>query len=208
MEQQTLETCDSCAGGVITGAQIERLGIIVQMDKEQCLKESSYDLRLGAEYLDIDGEIKKLTDDSPKLTIPPYGAMVISTYENLKMPNNLVGRFDLRIQYGLRGLMLQVGTQVEPEYKGKLFGLLFNLSDSDVDLYYKQSRIFTIEFSGLKEPVEVKDKDEILTLAQFLNKMVGEYVQSGLQKIHEDLNTLKPNIEVSVDQKIQAHKMM
>ncbi len=84
--------------------------------------------------------------------------MFFSTYEKVKLPNNIAGRFDLRIQWALQGLILQVGTQIEPGYEGRLFGLLHNFSKKEICIP-TTSRILTAEFyytSKEAEPINKK----------------------------------------------------
>lgn len=166
--------------GVLPGQEILDLELVDPIGEErgeECLKTASCDLRLGSEVL-ICGQgkpdIKKLKDGEP-VTIESFGSIVFSTKEKICMEDrtNIVGRFDLRVRLGLSGLILQVGTQVEPGYKGPLFGLLINTMGTQKTLY-ESERFLKIEFSRMsREPKKEhfeSDKKEIKDLQAFLRK--------------------------------------
>lgn len=162
--------------GVLPGQEILDLELVDPIGKE-CIKTASCDLRLGSEVF-ICGqrkpEIKKLKCGE-LVTIESFGSIVFSTKEKIVLEDrtNIVGRFDLRIRLGLSGLILQVGTQVEPGYKGPLFGLLINTMGTSKTLY-EGERFLQIEFSRMSKEPEKKhfenDKKEIKDLQAFLRK--------------------------------------
>jgi deoxycytidine triphosphate deaminase len=121
-------------------------------EEERCYQPASYDLRLGAEYVmprKDDQLVISRCDTSGLLTIEPFATSIVSTYEWVALPSNVVGRFNLRVQPTLEGLMVQMGTQVEPNYKGPLIALLHNISNRPINLKFRDfdTRPFTIEFS-------------------------------------------------------------
>jgi deoxycytidine triphosphate deaminase len=155
--------------GVLTYSEIKDLGIIHTNFNEAYLAPASYDLTLGNEYILPSSvyennkginRIKKLFGIDQKLPIeecdsnngilkiPKFSSVVFTTAEVLRIPNDVVGRFDLKIRYALMGLVLQVGTQIEPNYKGVLFGRLLNFSGEDI-IIKKGDPFLTIEFSYL-----------------------------------------------------------
>jgi deoxycytidine triphosphate deaminase len=160
-----------------------------------CYDKASYNLRLGEKYYKpiinnnsnngiiacadeypqcpnrkylLDGKIGDCNDNNRVLVIKPYTSIVISTLEKLNLPCDVVGRFDLKIRWALQGLILQVGTQVAPGYKGRLFGLLHNLSKKEICIPMKIG-ILDIEFSYINKKVIPHDYDETYnTLEGFL----------------------------------------
>ncbi|HPX75678.1 MAG TPA: hypothetical protein PLW77_03755 [Bacteroidales bacterium] len=176
-------------GSVLTRHEIESLGIIVFDNKKdvdpECFDETSYNLRLGEEYYkpkvnqeDTNREYATVKEypacpykkgkligvedcnlNNRVLVIKPYTTVIISTLERLNLPNCVVGRFDLKIRWALQGLILQVGTQIAPGYKGRLFGLLHNLSNKDICIPMGLG-ILDVEFSYITKPVEPKIYDE------------------------------------------------
>ena len=141
--------------GVLLKEDIKRLQLIEAPPdgsiEEDCYQSASYDFRLGEEYFDpsknAGGIVEKCKNGY--ITINPFSCVVVSTYEYVNLKTNVVGRFNLRIDLALKGLIVQMGTQVEPGYHGPLFALLQNISDSPIHIKYndKKSKIFTIEFN-------------------------------------------------------------
>ncbi|MDL2256646.1 helix-turn-helix domain-containing protein [Bacteroidales bacterium OttesenSCG-928-I14] len=182
--------------GVLTGDDIKKLGLIDnETFEEDCIQSASYDLRLGNEYYvpskqkqeccsdtksdsvscpfhkeSIPNNVQKCSDENGVLRISPFSTIVFSSEEILKMPNNVIGRFDLRVRFAMQGLVLQVGTQIEPGYTGRLFGLLLNFSDKEICIPLGM-RLLTVEFSYTTSEVEKQENDETNydSLAEFIN---------------------------------------
>jgi deoxycytidine triphosphate deaminase len=86
------------------------------------------------------------------LRIEPFSSALIQLKETVDTrtcveKNDLLicGRFDLRLTMVTKGLISQQATQVEPNYRGKLFCYLFNQTGDAIDLKYEEE-IATIEF--------------------------------------------------------------
>ncbi|CAG0976868.1 hypothetical protein PHYC_01550 [Phycisphaerales bacterium] len=159
--------------GVLSGEQILALGIIrikrplgvetgpegqvldefglTTTDRQVIARPTSVDLRMGRQYIDCQEEpLSVRTREAATgalIRLPPLGAVLFSTLELVHTPQDVVGRFDLKVSYALRGLVLQVGPQLEPLYEGPLFGLLINLSDDEISL--ADDALLTAEFSLL-----------------------------------------------------------
>jgi len=87
------------------------------------------------------------------LTVEPFSAAIIQLKEIVDTKTCIAshdllicGRFDLRLAMVAKGLISQQATQVEPNYKGKLFCYLFNQTAVPIKLKYLDE-IATIEFS-------------------------------------------------------------
>lgn len=102
------------------------------------------------------------------LIIDPFSAALIQLKETVDTRSCIndhdllvCGRFDLRLSMVAKGLISQQATQVEPNYKGKLFCYLFNQTAGPIILNYEEE-IATIEFSYVScaihnTPAEKKD---------------------------------------------------
>jgi deoxycytidine triphosphate deaminase len=212
--------------GVLTGEEIRDLKIIdpsLEIDL-RCFSNASVDLRLGEKYffphlyqkaisqrkdsrLLTESEQSELLDNQiyncateGYLSIPKFTSVVIETYESLIIPDNIAGRFDLRIKWAIAGLVLQVGTQIEPGYKGKLWGLLHNFSNEEVTISYKsyEHRLLTAEFSFTNKdtPPLPSKKPQASSLKSFLLKY---QVKSGsLSNYFEEIENTKKGIQASV----------
>lgn len=110
------------------------------------LKPASYRLSIGDECA-IGGEYKKLEDSPGKneINIPPFNVAIIKTQEFIKMPRNLIGRWNIRVTLAYKGLLWVGGPQVDPGYEGNLFCPIYNLSAELVTLKMKDT-IATIDF--------------------------------------------------------------
>lgn len=202
--------------GMLIKADIQRLDLIqlpAEEDAEniRCFKPASYDLRLGHEYI-VPGmyeeglqeaKILDCRQTNQRVLIEPFSSVVVSTYEIVKLPPNVAGKFNLRIKQAFRGLIVQMGTQVEPRYHGRLFALLQNITDRPVAILYKdyQTRPFTIEFQYTSAEVILgPDRKEILTLKEFVSDVrVSNTLSSMLDAAHkaeaENLKKLSDRIE-------------
>lgn len=181
--------------GVLIGDDIEKLFLIDKKTfNNKCLQIASYDLRLGDEYYvpsrqrqehcsetqnivlscpfhkkDIPNDIQKCSSENGVLRISPFSTIVFSTEEILEIPDNVIGRFDLRIRFAMQGLVLQVGTQIEPCYKGRLFGLLLNFSDKEICIP-QGTRLLTAEFSYTTSKVKNAEDKEYNSLKEFIER--------------------------------------
>lgn len=166
--------------GVLAGQEILELGLVDPIGKEEgekCLKAASCDLRLGR-HIFLCGKgrpILKEYEDGDFVTIKSFGRIIFTTKEIIQLDKDnkdIVGRPELMIRHGLNGLILQVGTQVEPGYSGPLFGLLINTQGEDKSLIVG-SKLLTIEFSRMsKPPGELVKPKKVEDFQQFL-KMQG-----------------------------------
>lgn len=117
--------------------------LIENFDKE-CLKPASYYLRLGSECR-VGGKEHNLSDERPTLVIKPHDIAIVSTYEKVNIPGFLIGRWNQRVTSAYEGIVWVGGPQVDPGYSGRLYCPLYNLSNRNVELKFKD-RVFMIDF--------------------------------------------------------------
>ncbi len=150
-------------GGGLSGQLIREMidcGVLLE-NAQGKVKGASYDLRLGDEFY-YGGEIKKLSDEKPFLTIEPYDYAIVSCIETANIPLDVIGKFDLSVGLFCQGIILSNGPQIDPGFRGTLFCLLFNTSNRAVHLKRKQ-HYATIEFNKLIDfstPYQGKYKDK------------------------------------------------
>lgn len=123
---------------------------------EACVQPATYDLRIGPLiYSPSVPEPDKPIDISRNggaHRIPAYGLAVLTTYETLYFPPNLIGRFGLKSGFARKGLFASTGPQVDPGYEGKLFVSVLNLTPAACVVTYKDT-FLSIEFHKLdKKP--------------------------------------------------------
>lgn len=132
-----------------------RLGI--ENFDEQCLQPASYDLRIGPlVYSPSTGHPDKpinLSQNGGWHRIPPYGNAILMTYETLRLPNNMIGRFGLKSGFARKGLFASTGPQVDPGFEGKLFVSVLNLTPASHVISFKDT-FLSIEFHTLRSKPE------------------------------------------------------
>lgn len=217
--------------GVLTINEIRDLKLI-QLDEEQsidekCYSNASYDFRIGERYAFPSEEIDNIKieeakfvecphrrNNKPKIysckkdnyviRIPAFTSIVFITYEKVCMPDNVAGRFDLRIKWALQGLILQVGTQIEPGYEGRLFGLLHNLSNKEICIPMN-NRLLTAEFSYTSKNTPPKKEKVILdTIEQFLDKYHS--ISGTLEYFLKELNKTKEKMDKGYKEILEGNR--
>ena len=163
------------------------------------IKETAYDLRLGKQYL-IGEKIYNLDIDSnPILRIPPHDVAVVMTYEYLRIPQKVVGTFQLDLNFILKGLMLANGAQIKPGYEGKLACVLFNLTNKPILLKYKED-FAKISFLELKNHTVYGGIHQgKANLHEFIREWMPTSgladINEKLEKYHNELETHKKDID-------------
>ena len=71
------------------------------------VRQASYDLRLGPDSYVVgnDAPTKLTSERSPYLTIPPGQFALLTTFEELSMPDDLLGFITLRNGFKMQGLI-------------------------------------------------------------------------------------------------------
>ncbi len=160
-------------------------GMLLENANERSIKGASYDLLLGDEYY-YDGDIKKLTNRKPFLTIEPYDYAIVSCKERAVIPRDVMGKFGLSVKLFCQGMILSNGPQIDPGFHGTLFCLLFNTSNRPIHLK-RGEHYATIEFNKLVEPAQPY-------LGKYQNKKdIISYIPANA--LHGAINELKKEIE-------------
>ncbi len=191
--------------GVLVEDEIKDLSLIKpplggELDP-RCYKPTSFDLRLGGECIYIKVGPHEVSDCTDGIIIEPFSSVMVSTYERVELPVNVVGKFNLRIKLALEGLIVQMGTQVEPNYKGPLFAMLLNMSDKKIKLSYRNydTRPFTIEFTYTSKPAVAASKT-----IKSIGDILPQYPAEGtINTIVEDLRTAQKDIKANETPRIK-----
>lgn len=182
-------------GGILPYQIIKSLieyAFLVETDSvkyDENISAASYDLTLGNRYFQ-NGRIKSLSNNSPTIIIKPGDFIIAESKEKINMPSSVAGRFDLTVSMFCNGLILSNGPQVDPGFRGKLFCLLFNTSNKDVELW-KGQHYATIEFIKLieasKKPYNgsYQQKEDIIEYLRITTS------HSVIHQLKDDVNTLK-----------------
>ena len=117
------------------------------------LRPAAYTLTIGDRYVDSSGNQHKLSDDSPSFEMKPNSIVFVSTAEELDLPYYIAARFNLRVEWVYKGILLGTGPQVEPGFRGNLSCPLYNLTDRPVTITRGQE-FATIDFERTSDFVD------------------------------------------------------
>src|SRR5438874_1936929 len=85
------------------------------------VQQSSYDLRLGEEiYIVGRKSPEKLSGRHPYVTLQPGQFAVLTSYEFLNLPRNVMAFITLRNRFKMQGLINVSGFHVDPTFSGHL----------------------------------------------------------------------------------------
>lgn len=143
---------------------VDRGFLIASGFEEHNLKPASYELTLGQRYYQ-DGKFFDLDPNNPcrrSLTIPANSIVAVSINEKIRLPHYIYARFNLRVEYIYRGLLLGTGPQVDPGFDAYLSCPLHNLTNHDITIKYGES-FACIDFGtttrlGSGNPKEITDQ--------------------------------------------------
>lgn len=110
---------------------------------EKNLKPARYHLTLGPEAI-VSGQVREVTPTKP-LIIAPHQVAIVRTYEQLNIPRFLIARWNLRVDMVYKGLLWVGALQVDPGWAGYLPSPLYNLSDREVQINFRD-KLFTMDF--------------------------------------------------------------
>jgi len=136
---------------------VDRGYLGIENFEEGCLQPASYDLRVGSliyspSFINPDKPVD-ISKNGGCHRISPYGTAVLMTYETLRMPSDMIGRFGLKSGFARRGLLASTGPQVDPGFEGKLFVSIMNLTPASHVIAFKDT-FLSIEFHTLDEKPE------------------------------------------------------
>lgn len=149
--------------GMITGRQItefvnnKKLGI--KPFNRKLIQPASYDLRLHNKILasplgeDKLGEEVTLEETRPHYKIQPGQMVGVLSYETIKLPLDMCGKFGIRSSFARKGINAFGGIQLDPGFSGRLDMSLLNVGPEPVKITLHEP-FFTVEFMRLEEEAE------------------------------------------------------
>lgn len=153
--------------GVLADNEINKLLIegklVIGNYSDSSLNPASYDLRLGeSAYISSDQDPRTLRLGEV-LTLKPSEFALVTTYEVLELPDNIIGQVGLKARYSLSGLMNISGIQVEPGFRGRLVLGIVNLSTKTRKIAFCD-KVFTIQFHKLDSSVTKSYKGSLYAI--------------------------------------------
>lgn len=185
-------------GGVLTKASISSLinaGSLLKGASPKNIESASYDLRIADTYW-CQGRYAELKSDNDQVIIPPYSFVLVQAREQACLPRFVSGSFDLSVSMFFDGVVLSNGPQVDPGYRGSLFCMLYNSSDSEVALNRGQ-KFATIQFFTTSEVAEgySGQYQNKKTFQDFLNTRAS---RSAGGKIFERISDIKKECDSAI----------
>jgi len=178
-------------GGLLPKKIIElmiKCGLLLENATFDNIEGASYDLRVGEEYFHK-GEIKQLTEKEPFIILEPGDYALVSSEEIAKLPKDIAGRFDVSVSLFCKGVILSNGPQIDPGFRGRLYCLLFNTSNKEMQLKLGD-HFATIEFIKLVDhtlPYSGKYQNK-LRMKDYLPDVVKS---SAINQLMQDVEELK-----------------
>ena len=165
--------------------------------EDGCVRQSSYDLRLGGEAYVVGESIpRKLDNDDPYLVLKPGQFAILTCYEKISLPREIMGFITLRNPYKMQGLVNVSGFHVDPTFQEQLVFAVQNVGATDIRLKYMEPT-FTIFFAKVD-----KNTDPDVRRASFRSGITLEDIaQLGgstitLGKLKEEMDRLRRTVFV------------
>lgn len=164
---------------------------LVSPFEERQVRTASYDLRMGTEY--SLGEkwspiVRQLNSQHRVLEIQPDQVALVRTYENVRLPNNMVGHLSLKLDILLQGLVISSQSQIDAGYSGPIFALLYNLRNQPITLRLMQP-LLRLEFATLDNPTSKPYQGDYKPDFS-LGDIVDQHIRSGLASMRQDVMKL------------------
>jgi dCTP deaminase len=163
---------------------------------EKCIGQSSYDLRLGGETYVVGKKApRKLNDEHPYLVLKPGQFAILTCYEKILLPREIMGFITLRNRYKMQGLVNVSGFHVDPTFHEQLVFAVQNVGATEIRLKYKESTftIFFAKVEGNTDNVE-KAKERLGITLEDIAQLGGSTITLG--KLKEEMDQLRRTVFV------------
>ncbi len=157
---------------------------------EAHVQQCSYDLRLGSEiYIVGQRAPKKLKESDPYVSLSPGQFAILTCYEDLKLPDGIMGLITLRNRFKMQGLVNVSGFHVDPSFQEKLVFAVQNVGPSDIRLKFMEPT-FTIFFARV-EGNELPERKNVRKGIQLedVQQLGGSTIT--LSKLKKDIDQLR-----------------
>ena len=170
---------------------IEEEKVLISRDYDpRCVRQASYDLRLGKEYYVVGHKApEKLSEKSPYLSLAPGQFAILTCLEEVKLPVDHMAFIALRSTFKFQGLVNISGFHVDPTHEGTLLFAVQNVSSSDIRLEFSQPT-FTIFFAELKGNIG-KPRDKKLDGIELEHVQMLGGSSVTISKLQRDLDQLR-----------------
>jgi hypothetical protein len=115
---------------------------------------------------------------------------LLSTYEKLNIPLNIIGHNGIMSKWAKRGLVSLFSPQIDPGFKGMLIVPVFNAGDSDVSINLNEA-IFTVEFTKITTSARQgwsARHGEQNTIKDLASPLINRPNLSDISRVEQELN--------------------
>jgi deoxycytidine triphosphate deaminase len=171
---------------------------LIENYSDDSIEGASYDLKLGKKYIK-NGITIEITPPSAGIKLEPGEFALLTSFEKINMPLNLVGHNGLMSKWARQGLVSLFSPQIDPGFKGFLFVPVYNAGDADISIPL-EDKIFTLEFIktdkeakfGWSEPTHHGTQDNISTYSN-VPKM-SKPIFADIDKLDHKIDMLENNL--------------
>ncbi|MFW6310817.1 MAG: dCTP deaminase [Nanoarchaeota archaeon] len=142
---------------------IEEEILIIEPFDEKLIQPSSIDLRLGSEYMKVDGncsiiemdkEVPYVKQEREEMLIMPQQYMLATTKERIAVPNGVSAFVEGRSSIGRMGLFVQNAGWIDTGFDGQITLELFNANQNTAILLEEDRRICQIVLVEMDKPAK------------------------------------------------------
>ena len=167
---------------------------------ERNIQTTSYDLRMGEHYcLPLHSDTGRENvhigtlnrNQQASFTLLPNTLCYVETKETISMPNDLTAIVSIAFSLIRTGILMASQPPFDPGYKGKIFALLYNLSDREITIAL-DDHILTIMFATLSTPVIPSD----MYKGQYTDMTLGQFCSTGVTNcsFYSSLKEFRENV--------------
>lgn len=165
-----------------------------------------YDFRVSSKLLSPHFNRDRAFDeqDETNFVIKPGETAYVMTEEDLDLPNNIFCQLSTKRKLSHDGILLLGGFSIDPNYKGKLFFGLHNLSREDypfrpnkklvAGIFYELSGEETKVITSAPEPL-YDFPDELMKNIKFFKSASTEALEGRIEELKSSLSVLKEQID-------------
>lgn len=179
---------------------------LIEKCDDNNLQPSSYDISIGNQFYLFDEEKKKKVkemihslEEKEIIMIPPNELCYILSKEKLNMPVDLVAHVSLKTDLIKKGIILAAQPPVDPLYRGKIYAMLYNLSNKEVCISKKET-ILTLEFMKLDSSYKPDPAQSSHPMQDFddLKDLIKYPIESSLAETRRDYMNFREKFQRAI----------
>lgn len=177
---------------------------LIDPHKEVNAFGSSYDLEVGNEYyLCCEDKIDiKPLKEGEKFSIPSYKVCFVISEEKVNIPTNIAATVSLKSEFVQKGLVLSSQPPIDGGYQGKVYALLHNLTNRNIQLQRGVPFLSVVFYKLDKGGPPYRGEYQGMTSLSQLKYL--EPFESALKELEEDTKRARDRWENALPRILQA----